>query len=266
MTAPFGGPGGRGSSSASSSSSNSIQPYQTQNLPSHHHSADYYREKTSESLQRTLTTLKQTDEIATKSCLTLDSQTEQIQRTQAYADATESNLDMGEQILKGMTSFFGRVKGAFSSAYEQTSTTFGLEEDGGEQTTSSSAQNAAGRAAAPDSSGKNAQLHGGQPPQPPPPQQHQSALIYNQQPQHSNSSSKNYTNYANPPGGAPLSREDQDMALMEQLVGGLKEKSLAMNQTLGMQNDMLDKLNETTDRNVAKVERNQTLLKKQALK
>mmetsp|Transcript_2164 Transcript_2164/g.5050 ORF Transcript_2164/g.5050 Transcript_2164/m.5050 type:complete len:212 (-) Transcript_2164:163-798(-) len=197
--------------------------------------ADYYREKTQESLRRTLATLQQTDEIATKSCLKLDEQTEQIKRTQAYADTAENNLDLSEKLLQGMSSWYGRFKGAFSSAYESS-----------EKFSASSARESSSANGNSSSKATPSSVGGATSSKPREPVTGGSGPV---------------PRACDAGAAATTSSEDKDLALMSQLVGGLKEKSYAMGQTLSMHNDMLDNLSETTDRNTAKLERNQTRLK-----
>ncbi|CAD7965603.1 unnamed protein product [Amoebophrya sp. A25] len=252
-------------------------------------SAEYYRDKTQESLRKTLNTLKATDEVATKTCLQLDEQTEQIQRAQSYADTAESNLDTSEKILKSMSSWFGSLQGAFSSTLDsnekfleekaragkpndtRTQGTTGQEQPqessilgsffGGSVGASASSATelfnsvfSTGGSASSDpgftasasnpsssSTGSNFGPSGAGLPRAPP-----SAL----------GGAGNITRQLGPATG-----EDEDLAMMEQLVGGLKEKSQAMGQALSMHNQMLERLNDTTDRNIQKMDHNQMKMK-----
>lgn len=62
--------------------------------------AEWYKQQTNESVKRSLRALEETDQIATDTCVQLNAQTEQINRTQDMADEVETNLDTSEKILK----------------------------------------------------------------------------------------------------------------------------------------------------------------------
>ncbi|CAD7940338.1 unnamed protein product [Amoebophrya sp. A25] len=256
--------------------------------------ADYYQTETQRSLRRTLQTLKATDEVATKACFKLDGQTEQIQRTQNAAEETGANLDQSEKLLKSMSSFFRKAKGVFSKerikekVRKLKALGIGNNNDGEEGGELEEKRDAKEQECLLDQEqhekkDKKATLVDGF---------SSVGLVdvntftsiigkkdYRRQHEHgghqnkekggdstcttsvSFSSSISIIDPLPPSRICTFAQEQDDLKAVEGLVGNLREKSQAIGTTLSRHNEMLDKLNNTTDRNIKKLERNKTRMK-----
>jgi hypothetical protein len=67
-----------------------------------------------EALERVLKVSKETESIASATCVELKSQTDQIDRIYDKSYQVSDNIDKSERIVTGMSSFFGRVKNFFT--------------------------------------------------------------------------------------------------------------------------------------------------------
>lgn len=189
-------------------------------------------EKSLRTLKETVRTLAETEQIADATGAKLHEQTEQMHRIQSDADDTIHNLNQSEYLLRGMKSTVGWFKNMFRSPPAPPPKT----NSGGYVSDQASGSGSAGLsrgAAAASARASAAKGTGGYPGAAP-----------------STSSGTTSTSSTKLAEGKPTYKEEEDKALdtIENMLAGLKDRSLGISQTLEHQDKLLDGIQDTTSR------------------